>query len=64
MSKNRNPKKADGRLNIKKIAEEFERVEISSPRHKGTFKIDKPFEEAVTVVLKAKPKAKKDSSNR
>ena len=42
-------------LDIKKIVNDFQCEEKSPSHRKGTFKIDKPFDEALNVVLKVKP---------
>jgi hypothetical protein len=34
--------------------EDFQKAEESSSHRNGTFKIDKPFEEALDTILKAK----------
>jgi hypothetical protein len=41
--------------------QEFQKAEGSPSHRKGTFKIDKPFEEALDIVLKAKPQITKSS---
>jgi hypothetical protein len=46
-------------LNVQKVLREFQKSEESPPHHKGTFKIDKPFDEALNTILKAGPEAKK-----
>jgi hypothetical protein len=52
-------RKTDDRLNITKVLEDFQTAEESTAHRKGTFKIDKPFEEALGTILKAKPESKK-----
>jgi hypothetical protein len=51
-------RKTDDRLNIERVIEEFQKAEDSSPHRKGTFKIEKPFEEALDTILKVKPESK------
>lgn len=46
------------RLDVEKILEDFDKEEKSKSHRKGTFKIDKPFEEALDTILKAKPELK------
>lgn len=46
-------------LNIKEVMKQFERQEDSKSPHKGTFKIDAPFDKALKTILKAKPEARK-----
>lgn len=45
-------------LNIEKILTEFQEVENTRGHRKGTFKIDKSFNEALDTILKAKPESK------
>jgi hypothetical protein len=45
-------------LDVKKVLEEFQKVEESQPRRKGTFKINIQFEKAIDAILKAKPTKK------
>jgi hypothetical protein len=45
-------------LNVRKVLEEFQEAESKKSHRRGTFKIDKPFEEALDSLLKAKPKDK------
>jgi hypothetical protein len=57
----RSQKKVDERLNVPKIMGDFQKLEESSGHRKGTFNIEKPFEEALDTILKAKPEPKKPS---
>ncbi len=41
-------------LDIRKIMEDFHKEEGSSSRRKGTFKIDKLFEEALDTILRTR----------
>jgi len=52
-------KKTTGRLDVAKVMEDFQKAEESSSRRNGTFKIEKPFEEALETILKSKPEPKK-----
>jgi hypothetical protein len=45
-------------LNVAKVLEDFRKAEESTAHRKGTFKIDKPFDEALDIILKAKPDKK------
>jgi hypothetical protein len=50
-------------LNISKVLSDFTEYEKSPKGRKGTFKINKPFEEAIDAILRAKPtsvKSKRD----
>jgi hypothetical protein len=52
-------------LDVKKVLKRFRVAEDSSPgHHKGSFKIEAPFEKALDRVLKVKSQAKKKSSKR
>lgn len=51
-------RKTDARLNVAKVMEDFEKSSESSSHHKGTFKMEKAFEEALDTILKAKPELK------
>ena len=57
-------KKKDIRLNVEKIIEEFEKSEQTSGHRNGTFKIEKPFDEALDTILKVKPGLGKDKTKR
>jgi hypothetical protein len=47
-------------LDVDKVIKDFEEQESSSSTHRnGTFKIDKPFDEALNTILKAEPEPKK-----
>jgi hypothetical protein len=39
--------------------EEFKKSEEASSRRNGTFKIDRPFDDALNVIVKAKPETTK-----
>jgi hypothetical protein len=51
-------KKTTDRLDVAKVMEDFQKAEESSSGRNGTFKIDKPFDEALDTILKAKPEPK------
>jgi hypothetical protein len=51
-------------LNIAKVMADFQEVEDSPSHRKGTFKIDKPFDEALRTILKAKPEPKQTQSRK
>lgn len=42
-------------LDTAKIVKAFQKSESSTAHHKGTFKINAPFEKALETVLKSKP---------
>ena len=46
------------RLSVHKLLAGFKKSEESTAHRNGTFKIDKPFEEALIAILKAKPDQK------
>ena len=52
-------RKSCARLDVGKVMEDFKKVEESSGHRNGTFKIEKPFEEALETILKSKPEPKK-----
>ena len=54
MRRLRNSAPAGNTLNVPKIVRELEHQEELSSHRKGTFKIDKPFDEALEAILKAK----------
>jgi len=54
-------RKSDSALDVGKVMKEFREAEEFSTHRKGTFKIDKPFEEALETLLRSKPKAKTDA---
>lgn len=54
-------KRSDGCLNVRKVVKDFQREEAVSSHRKGTFKIDKPFDEGLKAILKAKPQTGKSS---
>ena len=56
------PKTKD--LDVKKVMQEFQKVEESMAHRNGTFKIDKPFEKALDTILKAKPEPNKAKAKR
>jgi hypothetical protein len=58
MQKTRIRKNRTDSLDVARVVEDFQRQEESSSHREGTFKIDKPFEEALNSLLKAKPKDK------
>jgi hypothetical protein len=45
-------------LDVAKVMEDFQKAEDSPSHRNGTFKIDKPFEEALDTILQAKPESK------
>ena len=49
-------------LNIEKVMDDFEKVEKLPLHRKGTFKIDKPFEQALETIIKADPKLRNHKS--
>ncbi len=49
-------RESNSRLDVAKVMEDFQKSEDSSSHRYGTFKIDKPFEEALDTVLRARPK--------
>ena len=57
--KARSQSRANERLDVEKVMEEFQKSEESSSSRNGTFKIESPFEKALDTILKAKPEAKK-----
>jgi len=64
---NKNEKKkssSDDTLDIVKIMEEFQKAEESPSGRTGTFKINKPFDEALDMILKTKPEPKNQSKKR
>jgi hypothetical protein len=54
-------RKLSERLNVAKILNEFQKSEGALPHRKGTFRIDKPFEEALNTIVKTKLPSKKSS---
>jgi hypothetical protein len=46
-------------LDIEGIMSEFQKSEESSSHRNGSFKIEKPFDEALDTILKSKPTPKK-----
>ena len=52
-------KKTDDRLDVAKVMEDFQREEESPSHRKGAFKIERPFDEALDTILKAKPEPRK-----
>jgi hypothetical protein len=48
----KNPKV--NRLNVEKILKDFQKSEESNGHRRGTFKIGKPFDEALNTILKAR----------
>jgi hypothetical protein len=52
-------KRTSATLNVQKVMEEFKKTEESAGGRSGTFKIGKPFDEALDIILKAKPEPKK-----
>jgi hypothetical protein len=57
------PRKDDS-LDVAKVMEDFQKAEESPTRRKGAFKIDKPFDEALDIILKAKPEHKATKPSR
>lgn len=56
MNKEQKPKrKPNEQLDVVKVMEDFQKTEESSSHRNGTFKIDKPFEEALETILKSRP---------
>jgi hypothetical protein len=53
------PKAKSSTLDVRKVMREFEKQEAEGPHRKDALKIDKPFEEALDIILKAKPEPKK-----
>jgi hypothetical protein len=51
-------------LDVDKLMSEFQEAEKSTSHHKGTFKIEKPFDDALDTTLKSKPTAKKPVARR
>jgi len=58
-------RKSNGRLNVTKVMEDFQKSEESSSHRKGTFKIGVPFDKALDTILKSKPdiRAKKEAQD-
>ena len=52
-------RKTKDRLDVAKVIEDFKKSEESSSHRNGTFKIEKPFEEALDTILKTKPEPTK-----
>jgi hypothetical protein len=52
-------RKTNDRLDVAKVMEDFQKSEKASSRRNGTFKIDRPFEDALNVIVKAKPETTK-----
>jgi hypothetical protein len=48
-------RKTDAPLNVTQAVKDFQREEKSSADRKETFKIEKPFDEDLNTILKAKP---------
>ena len=46
-------KKSNDRLDVAKVMEDFQKAEESSSHRNGTFKIEKPIDEALDTILKA-----------
>jgi hypothetical protein len=42
-------------LNVAEVVEQFHKEENSPTHRNGTFKIDKPFEDAIETILKVRP---------
>lgn len=51
-------------LSINKVWTQFQKEEASSGHREGTFKIDKPFEEALAAILKTKPPIKRAATDK
>ena len=62
--KNRPSDNVSDTINVARILEEFEKSEKSPSHRKGTFKIAKPFDEALQTILKAKPEPQKAKARR
>ncbi|MGO8791468.1 MAG: hypothetical protein ACLQVL_29320 [Terriglobia bacterium] len=45
-------------ISVERILAEFEKAERDPPHRNGTFKIEKPFDEALDTILKVKPQTK------
>jgi hypothetical protein len=45
-------------LNVQKVLQEFEEAEREKTHRKGTFRIDRPFEEALDTLLRPRPKTR------
>lgn len=43
------------KLDIAKVIEEFKKSEETAAHRNGTFKIEKPFDEALDTILRVKP---------
>jgi len=51
--------KNQDKLNVGEVMKQFRELEESPMPHKGTFKINAPFEKAIDTILKAQPDPKK-----
>jgi hypothetical protein len=61
---NKNKKVRSSPLDVAKVMEDFQKSEEASPRRNGTFKINKPFDEALGSILKAKPEPRGSKKHR
>jgi len=59
MRKTKRPRNRIDYLDVGKVMEEFKKSEEASSRRNGTFKIDRPFDDALNVIVKAKPETTK-----
>jgi len=55
MQKVKTQKSRTDSLDVAKVMKEFQEAEESTAHRKGTFKIEKPFEEALDTILKVNP---------
>jgi hypothetical protein len=55
-------RKSNDRLNVAKVMKDFQKSEEAPSRRNGTFNIDAPFEDALKIIVKAKPSPKKPNA--
>jgi hypothetical protein len=53
MTRKENSKRTNETLDIEKLLSDFQKAEESSSHRNGTFKIEKPIDEALDTILKA-----------
>jgi hypothetical protein len=56
--------RSDNKVDVVKVMKEFQEAEESLAHRNGTFKIDAPFEDALKIIVKAKPEPKKTNSRK